>query len=224
MNKKLPESKDNIKEKEERKRTDRFIAGYIGVAGVFCLVVISFFVGFVAGQKSQVSVVEAEIQVIKQEADAKVEDAQQKADAKVEAAQKEANAKIEGFEEMALWQRDEAKYKMIEECFENRERILRGENMTFSYETLQLDGIPFPELDFEDDSLDDVKILEYINALEELAEKYPLSFSINGDIVFCLERVEEELKANIQKVETFEVIWALKEQCEENRDTWALKE
>ncbi len=220
MNENSQESKDNIQEKEERKRTKKIIAGCIGVAGVFCLVIISLFVGFTVGQKKQIPAVEAEIEAIKQEAAAKVEDVQQKADAKVEAAQKEANAKIEEFEEMALWQRDEAKYKMLEECAENQERILRGEKITFIYATLQLDGIPFPELDFEDDSLDDAKILEYIDALEELAEKYPLSLSINGDIVFCLERVEEELKANIQKVETFEVIWALKEQCEKNREKW----
>lgn len=209
MNKKLPESKDNIKEKEERKRTDRFIARYIGVAGVFCLVVISFFVGFAAGQKSQVSVVEAEIEAIKQEAAAKVE-----------AAQQEANAKIETFEKKALQDCDEEKYQMLEECFENREKVRRGEEISFSYETLKMDGIPFPDFDFWDDSVDDAKILKYVEELKETAEKYHLSPDINYRVIYYLEKIEEDLKGNIQNVETFEVIWEIKEQCNKNRDIW----
>ncbi len=198
MNKSSQKSKDNIQEKEERKRTEKFIAGYIRVAGVFCLVVISLFVGFAVGQKKQVSAVEDEIEAIKQEA----------------------NAKIETFEKKALQDCAEEKYQMLEECFENREKVRRGEEISFSYETLKMDGIPFPELDFFDDSVDDAKILKYVEELKEIAEKYPLSSDINGSVIHYLERIEKELKENIQKVETFEVIWEIKEQCNKNRDIW----
>ena len=198
MNKSSQKSKDNIQEKEERKRTEKFIAGKISVAGVFCLVVISLFVGFAVGQKKQVSAVEDEIEAIKQEA----------------------NAKIETFEKKALQDCAEEKYQMLEECFENREKVRRGEEISFSYETLKMDGIPFPELDFFDDSVDDAKILKYVEELKEIAEKYPLSSDINGSVIHYLERIEKELKENIQKVETFEVIWEIKEQCNKNRDIW----
>ena len=83
-----------------------------------------------------------------------------------------------------------------------------------------MDGIPFPDFDFWDDSVDDAKILKYVEELKEIAEKYHLSPDINYRVIYYLEKIEEDLKGNIQNVETFEVIWEIKEQCNKNRDIW----
>ncbi len=209
------ESKNNIQKKKERKGTEKCIEKYICVVGVFCLVAISFLVGFTAGQKMKISRVESEMETIKRTTKVKVKRIQQKVEAQKEEVQQEANDKIEVFEQQILKKYDEKKYKLIEKCL----KVHKGQKVQFTLAELKLDSVDIPYLDPQDESINEQKVLSYLEEWKEIIEKYPLSLDINFVVIHRLEVLEEDFKNKIS-VETFEKIWALKEQCEKNNAIW----
>lgn len=111
----------------------------------------------------------------------------------------------------------------VEYCIEKISHD-NGEWLDFGDDALDklvLADVPYlPTLQSQMRSMDDKKILKYVDNLKEIVEKYPYSNDINHSVIYRLEKIEKELREKIQETETFEIIDDLKKLCKDNIALW----
>lgn len=157
---------------------------------------------------------------------------QEEADEKVEKAKKEveqANSKFEALEKKNQQEYNDKVYELIESYYvvcqrldkENVDRNLVNQIV----QKCMLIDLNVPEMPgyMRDSEITDEKILEYITTMEQIAEKYPLSYDANTKIILRLDDIESNFKDEIQSVEIFEKIWQLEEKCAQNKSLWEEK-
>lgn len=157
---------------------------------------------------------------------------QEEADEKVEKAKKEveqANSKFEALEKKNQQEYNDKVYELIESYYavcqrldkENVDRNLVNQIV----QKCMLMDLNVPEMPgyMRDSEITDEKILEYITTMEQIAEKYPLSYDANTKIILRLDDIESNFKDEIQSVEIFEKIWQLEEKCAQNKSLWEEK-
>lgn len=146
----------------------------------------------------------------------------------------EANAKVAQIERQLRKEYSDKKYALIEEQYEIFTLLKEGrtwrclEKIQWNRKYLELgddalDDLVLVDLTYISDftkGVTDDKVLEYVETLKKVADKYPYSVDINHDIVYRLEKIETECREKIKKAETFEAMSDLKAQCEENIALW----
>lgn len=146
----------------------------------------------------------------------------------------EANAKVAQIERQLRKEYSDKKYALIEEQYEIFTLLKEGrtwrclEKIQWNRKYLELgddalDDLVLVDLPYISDftkGVTDDKVMEYVESLKKMADKYPYSVDINHNIVYRLEKIETECREKIKKAETFEAMSDLKAQCEENIALW----
>lgn len=133
-------------------------------------ILLLFFGGFVCGNASNKS---------------KIEEAKKEAETKVEEAEKEANSKVELLEKRIKESYTTDWYAMLEAFYDMVCKLRKNEPVIMAEveRTTKWNEIELPYLSWND-KIDETVILEHIDALEEIAEKYPLSSLVNKQIIW----------------------------------------
>lgn len=149
----------------------------------------------------------------------------------------EANAKVAQLEQQLRKEYADKKYALLETQYEIFELLKEGRT-EYCIEKISWDN---GSVELGDDGLDklalgnllyisdrtigvtDDKVLEYVETLKKMADKYPYSVNINHNIVYRLETVETECREKIKKSKSFEAMSDLKAQCKENIALWKIE-